>query len=256
MRRVVFNQKGGVGKSSIAVNLAAISAARGVRTLVVDLDPQCNSTHYLLGDDANTPDSDIRDFFEQSLSFQLKPDDPRSYVHATPFDNLHLIPSHPDLGDLQSKLESKHKIYKLRDALESLQEHYEAIYIDTPPAFNFFTLSALCAADRCLIPFDCDDFARQALYSLLNNVQETRADHNDALQVEGIVVNQYQPRASLPQRIVEELKAEALPVLETRISASVKMKESHTAACPLIQLAPKHKLTAEFIALFEELHPA
>lgn len=256
MRRVVFNQKGGVGKSSIAVNLAAISAARGARTLVVDLDPQCNSTHYLLGDEANAPESDIRDFFEQSLSFQLKPEDPQRYVHPTPFDNLHLIPSHPDLGDLQSKLESKHKIYKLRDALEMLQQQYDAIYIDTPPAFNFFTLSALCAADRCLIPFDCDDFARQALYSLLNNVQETQADHNDGLKVEGIVVNQFQPRASLPQRIVDELKAESLPVLNSMISASVKMKESHTAACPLIQLAPKHKLTAEFVALFDELHPA
>jgi chromosome partitioning protein len=256
MRRVVFNQKGGVGKSSIAVNLAAISAARGVRTLVVDLDPQCNSTHYLLGDEANAPEQDIRDFFEQTLSFQLKPTAPQTYVHPTPFDNLALIPSHPDLGDLQSKLESKHKIYKLREALETLLEEYDAIYIDTPPAFNFFTLSALCAADRCLIPFDCDDFARQALYSLMNNVLETRAEHNDQLEVEGSVVNQYQPRASLPQRIVAELLAESLPVLNTRIPASVKMKESHTAARPLIQLAPKHPLTAAFVSLYDELHPS
>lgn len=256
MRRVVFNQKGGVGKSSIAVNLAAISAARGVRTLVVDLDPQCNSTHYLLGDEANAPEQDIRDFFEQTLSFQLKPVAPQTYVHPTPFENLSLIPSHPDLGDLQSKLESKHKIYKLREALDTLLEAFDAIYIDTPPAFNFFTLSALCAADRCLIPFDCDDFARQALYSLMNNVLETRADHNEQLEVEGIVVNQYQPRASLPQRIVAELQAESLPVLNTRIPASVKMKESHTAARPLIHLAPKHRLTLEFIKLYEELHPS
>ncbi|WP_432696458.1 ParA family protein [Marinobacterium sp. YM272] len=256
MRRVVFNQKGGVGKSSIAVNLAAISAARGKRTLVVDLDPQCNSTHYLLGDGANNPDTDIRDFFEQTLSFQLKPADPNTFVHTTPFDNLWIIPSHPDLGDLQSKLESKHKIYKLKEALEALLDGFDAIYIDTPPAFNFFTLSALCAAERCLIPFDCDDFARQALYSLLNNVQETRMDHNDALEVEGIVVNQYQPRASLPQKIVAELLSESLPVLNTRIPSSVKMKESHTAAQPLIQLAPKHRLTAEFVNLYDELHPA
>lgn len=256
MRRVVFNQKGGVGKSSIAVNLAAISASRGLRTLVVDLDPQCNSTHYLLGDEANTPDTDVRDFFEQTLTFQLKPTDPGEYVHASPFDNLWIIPSNPDLGDLQSKLESKHKIYKLKDALEALMDRFDAIYIDTPPAFNFFTLSALCAAERCLIPFDCDDFARQALYSLLNNVQETRVDHNDALEVEGIVVNQYQPRASLPQKIVAELLAESLPVLNTRIPSSVKMKESHTAASPLIQLAPKHRLTQEFLNLYDELHPA
>jgi len=253
MIRVVFNQKGGVGKSSIAVNLAAISAQQGLRTLVVDLDPQCNSTHYLLGDESNTPDSDVRGFFEQALTFQLKPAPADSFVHATPFDNLFLMPSNPDLGDLQSKLESKHKIYKLRDALVELRQHFDAIYIDTPPAFNFFSLSALAGADRCLIPFDCDDFARQALYSLLNNVQETQVDHNDKLQVEGIVVNQFQPRASLPLRIVNELEAESLPVLKSRISSSVKMKESHSAAVPLIWLAPNHKLTMEFVALYQEL---
>ncbi len=253
MRRVVFNQKGGVGKSSIAVNLAAISASKGIRTLVVDLDPQCNSTHYLLGDDSNQPQTDAYGFFEQALSFQLKPRAADEFVHATPFENLALLPSHPELGDLQSKLESKHKIYKLRDAIEQLSRQYDAIYIDTPPAFNFFTLSALVAAERCLIPFDCDEFARQALYNLLNNVRETQADHNDQLQVEGIVVNQFQPRASLPQKIVAGLEAEALPVLATRLSASVKMKESHNEARPLIHMAPNHKLTQEFVRLFEEL---
>ena len=254
MIRVVFNQKGGVGKSSIAVNLAAISAFKGQKTLVVDLDPQCNSTHYLLGDDSNLPQTDVRDFFEQTMSFQLKPHPPMNYVHKTPFENLHLLPSNPDLTDLQSKLESKHKIYKLRDALIELREDFDAIYIDTPPAFNFFTLSALAGAERCLIPFDCDEFARQALYSLLNNIEETRADHNAALAVEGIVVNQFQPRTSLPRRMVEELEAETVPVMRSRISSSVKMKESHNAASPLIHMAPSHKLTQEFLALYEEIH--
>lgn len=253
MRRVVFNQKGGVGKSSITVNLAAISASRGAKTLVIDLDPQCNSTHYLLGDEANQPETDAYGFFEQTLSFQLKPRSPEEFIHPTPFEALSILPSHPELGDLQSKLESKHKIYKLRDALDELEGSFDAIYIDTPPAFNFFSLSALVAAERCLIPFDCDEFARQALYNLLNNVRETQADHNPGLEVEGIVVNQYQPRASLPKKIVEGLLAESLPVLNTRLSASVKMKESHNEAKPLIHLAPAHKLTQEFVRLFEEL---
>jgi len=253
IRRVVFNQKGGVGKSSIAVNLAAISAARGIRTLVIDLDPQCNSSHYLLGEDYMEIQPDIRDFFEQTLTFQLKPNGPEYFVHETQYENLHLMPANPDLGDLQSKLESKHKIYKLRDALDKLSESYDAVYIDTPPAFNFYTLSALVASERCLIPFDCDEFARQALYSLLGNVHETREDHNDKLEVEGIVVNQFQPRAGLPKRIVDELLDDDLPVLETKISASVKMKESHDETCPLIHMAPKHKLTLQFVELFEEL---
>ncbi|WP_415900330.1 ParA family protein [Neptuniibacter sp. QD48_11] len=253
IRRVVFNQKGGVGKSSIAINLAAISAARGKRTLVIDLDPQCNSSHYLLGEDYQEVTPDIRDFFEQTLTFQLKPEGPQYFIHQTPYENLSVMPANAELGDLQSKLESKHKIYKLRDALDKLADDYDVVYIDTPPAFNFYTLSALVASDRCLIPFDCDEFARQALYSLLANVHETREDHNDKLEVEGIVVNQFQPRASLPKRIVGELLDDDLPVLETKISASVKMRESHDDTCPLIHFAPKHKLTQEFVTLFEEL---
>lgn len=252
MRRVVFNQKGGVGKSSITANLAAISASRGLKTLVIDLDPQCNSTQYLYGKGSEALEQDIKAFFEQTLTFQLKPQGPDAFIHATPYDNLYLLPANPDVADLQAKLETKHKIYKLKEALESLTD-FDAIYIDTPPAFNFFTLSALVAAERCLIPFDCDEFARHALYSLLDNVNETRMDHNAQLEIEGIIVNQYQPRASLPRKIVDELKAESLPVLDAKISSSVKMRESHNEGKPLIHLAPKHKLTQEFVALFDEL---
>lgn len=253
MRRVVFNQKGGVGKSSIAVNLAAISASRGVKTLVIDLDPQCNSTHYLLGDDSDKPELDIYDFFESTISHKAHKLQAQDICTDSPFSNLDLIPSNPNVGDLQSKLESKHKIYKLRDLCDDLSKVYEAIYIDTPPAFNFFSLSALCAAQRCLIPFDCDEFARQALYSLLHNIDETREDHNENLLLEGIVVNQFQPRASLPQQIIDSLLTQDLPVLNAKIPASVKMKESHMLAKPLIQCAPKHKLTLAFEALFDEL---
>ncbi|WP_210395577.1 ParA family protein [Motiliproteus sediminis] len=252
MRRVVFNQKGGVGKSSIAANLAAISASRGKRTLLVDLDPQCNASQYLLGEGVNHVEHDVMGFFEQSLTFRLNGSGFEAYVTATPFENLHLVASNPALGDLHAKLEAKHKIYKLREALDSL-EGYDAVYIDTPPAFNFYTLSALVAAKGCLIPFDCDEFSRQALYALLENVQETQLDHNPELHVEGIVVNQFQPRASLPQRIVDGLREDNLPVLDTYISSSVKMKESHNESVPLIHYAPKHKLTQEFVALFEAL---
>ncbi|SIS91173.1 ParA family protein [Neptunomonas antarctica] len=254
MIRVVFNQKGGVGKSSITSNLAAISAAKGLKTLVIDLDPQCNSTQYIYGPGSENIKQDIKAFFEQTLTFQMKPQGADAFIHATPYENLFLLPANPDVTDLQTKLETKHKIYKLKEAVEKLVD-FDAIYIDTPPAFNFFTLSALVAAERCLIPFDCDEFARHALYSLLDNVNETRMDHNESLQVEGIVVNQYQPRASLPKKMVEALQAENLPVLNAKISSSVKMRESHNESKPLIHYAPKHKLTQEFVALFNELNP-
>ena len=253
MRRVVFNQKGGVGKSTITCNLAAISAQQGKRTLVVDLDPQGNSTQYLLGAAGDEVQSTLADFFDQTLNFKLNPRATADFVVATPFDNLYVMPSHPLLEELQGKLESRYKIYKLRDALNELAGDFDCVFIDTPPALNFFTRSALIAADACLIPFDCDEFSRKALYSLLENVEEIKSDHNRDLRVEGIVVNQFQPRANLPQKVVQELIDEGLPVLQPYLSASVKIKESHEQAKPMIHLDPKHKLSQEFVALYNTL---
>lgn len=253
MRRVVFNQKGGVGKSSITCNLAAISAALGQPTLVVDLDPQANSTRYLLGPTAAQTAPTLADFFDQLLSFRLYPEPASSYIHATQFPNLWVMPSHPRLEDLCSKLEARYKMFKLRESLQELEKTYPAIYIDTPPALNFYTRSALIAAQRCLIPFDCDDFSRQALYTLLANAREIQNDHNRELEIEGIIVNQFQPRAKLPQALVDELLAEGLPVLEPYLSSSVKVRESHQRHLPLIHLDPRHRLSQEFQGLHQRL---
>jgi chromosome partitioning protein len=255
MRWVVFNQKGGVGKSTVVCNLAAVSAREGRRTLVVDLDPQGCASHHLLGRDAEQATLDLGEFFEQSMSFRLLKDDISSYIHHTRHERLHVMPASPEMEVLQPKLEAKHKIYKLRDALREL-DSYDAVYMDTPPAFNVFTLSALIAADRVLIPFDCDDFSRRALYNLLDAVSEVREDHNSGLQVAGIVINQFQERARLPRRVVAELIDEGLPVLEPHISASVKVKESHEASRPLPFLAPRHKLTGQFEELYDAVESA
>lgn len=121
------------------------------------------------------------------------------------------------------------------------------------PALNFYSRSALIASDRLLVPFDCDEFSRQALYTLLDNVAEIRADHNDELETEGIVVNQFQSRSSLPARLVNELKGEGKPVLEQPISSSVKVKESHERHLPLIHLDRNHRVTQEYLALYDSL---
>ena len=253
MQHVVFNQKGGVGKSTITCNLAAISAWQGKRTLVIDLDSQGNSTRYLLG--ADMPDNlpNVAEFFEQSLKFTIRDKGASEYIVNTQWEGLDLMPSSPLLDELHSKLESRHKIYKLRDALELLAEDYDQIFIDTPPALNFYTRCALIAAQGCLIPFDCDDFSRRALYTLLENVAEIKADHNSELEVEGIIVNQFQARANLPQRMVQELIDEGLPVLQPYLRSSVRIRESHELSTPMIFLDPSHTLTQEFVALHDAL---
>ncbi|UIP85553.1 ParA family protein [Pseudomonas phenolilytica] len=251
MRRVVFNQKGGVGKSSIACNLAAVSAAQGYRTLLVDLDAQGNSTHYLTGLTGEDVPTGIADFFKQVLASGPAGKKARPPIFETPFDNLHLITATAELADLQPKLEAKHKINKLRKLLDNLADDYERIYLDTPPALNFYTVSALIAADRCLIPFDCDSFSRQALYGLLDEIEDLREDHNEALEVEGIVVNQFQPRAALPQQMIAELLEEGLPVLPVNLMSSVRMRESHQACMPLIHFDPRHKLSLQFVELHD-----
>ena len=272
--RVVFNQKGGVGKSSIAVNLAAISAHQGHKTLLIDLDPQANSSQYLLGDDATYSgdkpalEPNIENYFDEVLGNQqnkslignaigsilkTRAKGLESYVHQSPFKHLDVIPASPSLGALAHALESKHKIYKLRDALQQLSGQYQRVFIDTPPAFNFFTLSALIAADRVLIPFDCDVFSKRALHTLIENVIETQDDHNDRLEIEGIVVNQFQAQAKLPRDVVQQLKDEGLPVLDNMLPPSVIMKESHQKNQPLIHLDTDHKLTQAYQSLFNEI---
>lgn len=251
MIRVVFNRKGGVGKSSITCNLAAVAASQGQKTLVVDLDSQANATSYL-GHDGADDVAGIAEFFESQISFNYRDFAPTDFIRSTSFENLSLISADASLLDLEQKLESRHKIYKLREFLSGLSQ-YDQIFIDTPPALNFFSLSALIAADRCLIPFDCDAFSRDALLNLLLSLDEIKLDHNENLQIEGIVINQFQARARLPQLAVEELEHTKLKILQPYLSSSVRMKESHACQKPLVYLKGRHKLTDEYIALFDNL---
>jgi chromosome partitioning protein len=198
----------------------------------------------------------IADFFKQTLSSGFEGRKNRVNITRTPYANLDLVTASAELSELQSKLESKFKINKLRKLLVALSEDYERIYIDTPPSLNFYTFSALVAADRLLIPFDCDRFSRQALYRVIAQVEELRLDHNESLTVEGVVVNQFTGHTGLHQMLVDELMAEGLPVLPVYLSSSVKMRESHEVSVPLVHFAPRHKLSLEFANLLDALERA
>jgi chromosome partitioning protein len=258
MRRVVFNQKGGVGKSSITCNLAAISADAGLRTLVVDLDVQGNSSLYLGTDiyssELISPEATVAHLLRQSASTWFASAQPAiSFVRETAYPKLDLLAASPLLASLAVELESRYKIYKLREVLDELASEYDRIYIDTPPNFNFFSKTALIAADSVLIPYDCDSFSKQGLNQLLDNLVDLKQDHNPKLRIEGIVINQFNPQARLPQALIDELKQEQLPVLSTYLASSIKMKESHHASKPLIHFARQHKLTQQYQQLFAEI---
>jgi chromosome partitioning protein len=222
---------------------------------LIDLDPQCNCTQYILGEGPPAAENKntVADFYKECLALIFSTRGIKDCIRPSPYPNLDLVASDPELGELISRLESRYKMKKLKDALDAL-DPYDAVYIDTPPSLNFFTLSALIAADRCLIPFDCDEFSRRALYKLLERVQEIRQDHNGGLQVEGIIVNNFQARAKLPRALIADLLNEGLPVLKTFISQSVKIRESHHQSVPLVALHPKHKVSLELGSLFKELN--
>lgn len=254
MITVVFNQKGGVGKSTISTNLAAQSAKSGLKTLLVDLDTQGNSTHYV-GLDISEDTLTVADMFKQVVGWFSTPNKPIDYVQPSPFDNLFVMPSSPALSDLERELESRYKMFKLRDTLKELSETFDHIFIDTPPNFNFYSKAALIAADGFIVPFDCDDFSAQAIHRLLDNAMELKADHNENLALMGIVINQFNSQAKLPTLLIQNLVEQGLPVLQNHLSATVKVKESHSARTPLPFYLPKHKISGQIADLFNELNP-
>jgi chromosome partitioning protein len=256
MKRVIFNQKGGVGKTSLTCNLAAAVSQLGRKVLVIDLDSQANATQYLLGREANEVARSIADFFSSTLSFKLFKDTLKECVYSTPHENLWIIPSEGSLSELQPKLEARYKIFKLREALDTLieTEGFTDVFIDTPPALNFYTMSALIASDKVLIPFDCDAFSADALNKVMAVVQEVSSDHQPKLEIEGIIINQFQSQAKLPGEGVAALLQKGYKVLTPYLSSSIAMRESHAAHIPLVIFKPKHKLSEEFIALASHLN--
>jgi chromosome partitioning protein len=255
LKRAVFNQKGGVGKTSITCNLAAAFAKAGRKVLVVDLDSQANATQYLLGAKAGEQASTIADFFESTLTFKLFRDSLKESLCATAFDGLWVVPAERGLSELQPKLEARYKIFKLKEAVESLvqEQGFDEVFFDTPPALNFYSMSALMASDRVLIPFDCDAFSAEALLQVMDVIDEVASDHQPDLRAEGVIINHFQAQAKLPLEAIQALLTQGFNVLTPYLSSSIVMRESHAAHLPLPFFRPKHKLSEEFMQLARTL---
>lgn len=176
-------------------------------------------------------------------------------IYETEYPGLYVIPASDALKELQPKLEGRYKIFKLGEAIDVAIEKlgFDDVFFDTPPALNFYSMSSLLAADRVLIPFDCDAFSEDAIGQVMNAVEEVATDHRPDLHVEGIVINHFQAQAKLPKSAIERLQGRGLPVLEPYLSSSILMRESHGAGIPLPFYKPGHKLTQEFLDLAQNL---
>src|SRR6478735_715573 len=255
MKRAVFNQKGGVGKTSITCNLAAAFAKAGRKVLVVDLDSQANSSKYLLGSRMDRVQNTIADFFSSTLSFRLFQDSLMDTIYESEYPGLFVIPANDQLKELQPKLEGRYKIFKLGEAVDVAIERmgFDDVFFDTPPSLNFYSMSSLLAADRVLIPFDCDAFSEDAIHQVMQAVQEVASDHRPELLVEGIIINHFQAQTKVPKAGIERLEQQGFTILEPFLSSSVVMRESHSAGVPLPFFRPSHKLTQEFAGLAAQL---
>jgi chromosome partitioning protein len=249
--RVVFNQKGGVGKTTLATNLATCAALAGQRTLLVDADPNANATAHVLGP-TQPPARTLAHFFDSCLGLTIFAPSVAEYITpATRVPGLQLLAGDRRLDDLRPKLESRHKINKLRDGLADVS--FDQVYFDTPPTLDFFSLSCLIAAHELIVPVDCDAFSVAAAQEVRRAVDEVRQDHNQQLIIAGVVINHFQRSTRHATRVVSELRRLGFRVLEPYIPASVKVRESHSESAPLVVRHAEHPVGIAMKGVYEAL---